>query len=156
MWSSRWNENRQGKPKYSEKTCTSATLSTTNPTRSDLGSKPGRRRGKPATNRLSYGTAVSKELHIHGRRGKSNKEQALNIILDPEDGDAVKLYQTTWREIPEDSNVKCVYICIQNGSYVPKYLLTHGAEPYLRNANCAAPQELPSISWNPRVQYRVH
>jgi hypothetical protein len=26
----RWNENWQGKPKYSEKTCTSATLSTTN------------------------------------------------------------------------------------------------------------------------------
>jgi hypothetical protein len=31
-WSSRWNENWQGKPKYSEKTCLSATLSTTNAT----------------------------------------------------------------------------------------------------------------------------
>jgi hypothetical protein len=30
VWSSRWNENREGKPKYSEKTCLSATLSTTN------------------------------------------------------------------------------------------------------------------------------
>jgi hypothetical protein len=30
MWSSRWNENWQGKRKYSEKTCPSATLSTTN------------------------------------------------------------------------------------------------------------------------------
>jgi hypothetical protein len=29
---SRWSENWQGKPKYSEKTYTSATLSTTNPT----------------------------------------------------------------------------------------------------------------------------
>jgi hypothetical protein len=27
-----WNEDWQGKPKYSEKTCPSATLSTTNPT----------------------------------------------------------------------------------------------------------------------------
>jgi hypothetical protein len=36
MWSSRWNENWQGKPKYSEKTCPSATLSTTNPTWPDL------------------------------------------------------------------------------------------------------------------------
>jgi hypothetical protein len=32
LWSSRWNEDLQGKPKYSEKTCPSATLSTTNPT----------------------------------------------------------------------------------------------------------------------------
>jgi hypothetical protein len=32
-------------------------LSTTNPTRPYLGSNPGRRGGKPATNRLSYGTA---------------------------------------------------------------------------------------------------
>jgi hypothetical protein len=47
----------QGKPKYSEKTCLSATSSTTNLTWPDLGSNPGRRDGKPATNRLSYGTA---------------------------------------------------------------------------------------------------
>jgi hypothetical protein len=37
-----------------EKTCQSATLCTTNPTRRDLGSNWGRRGGKPATNRLSY------------------------------------------------------------------------------------------------------
>jgi hypothetical protein len=35
VWSSRWNENWQGKPKYLEKTCPSATLSTTNPTYPD-------------------------------------------------------------------------------------------------------------------------
>jgi hypothetical protein len=57
VWSSRWNENWKGKPKYSEKTCPSATLFTTNPTWPDLGSNPGRRGGKPATNHLSYGTA---------------------------------------------------------------------------------------------------
>jgi hypothetical protein len=57
MWSSRWNENWQRKPKYSEKTFLNTTLSTTNPTWSDLGSNPGRRGGKPATNSLSYGTA---------------------------------------------------------------------------------------------------
>jgi hypothetical protein len=45
--SSRWDENRQGKPKYSEKTCPSATLSTTNPTWPGL---------EPATNHLSCGT----------------------------------------------------------------------------------------------------
>jgi hypothetical protein len=35
-----------------------ATLSTTNPTWPDPGSNPGRRGGKPATNRLSYGAAL--------------------------------------------------------------------------------------------------
>jgi hypothetical protein len=57
--SSRWNENWQGKPKYSQKTCPSATLSTTNPEWSDLGSNTGRRDGKPATNHPSYGMAFS-------------------------------------------------------------------------------------------------
>jgi hypothetical protein len=59
LWSSWWNEDWQGKPKYSEKTCPSATLSTTNPSWPDLGSNSGRRSWKPATNRLSYGTAYS-------------------------------------------------------------------------------------------------
>jgi hypothetical protein len=37
LWSSWWNEDWQGKPKYSEKTCPSTTLSTTNLTWSDSG-----------------------------------------------------------------------------------------------------------------------
>jgi hypothetical protein len=57
VWSSRWNDNWQGKPKYSQKTCPSAALSTTNPIWLDLGWNRDRRSGKPATNRLSYGTA---------------------------------------------------------------------------------------------------
>jgi hypothetical protein len=57
IWCGRWNENWQAKRKYSEKTCPSAILSTTNLTWTDLGSNPGRRGGKPATNCLSYGTA---------------------------------------------------------------------------------------------------
>jgi hypothetical protein len=55
LWSNRWNVNWQGNPKYSEKTSSSATLSTTNPTWPD----PGRRGGKPVTNRLSCGTIMS-------------------------------------------------------------------------------------------------
>jgi hypothetical protein len=54
-WRNRWN-NWQGKPNYSEKTCPSAALSTTNPTCCPY-ANPGRRGGKPASNRLSYGTA---------------------------------------------------------------------------------------------------
>jgi hypothetical protein len=45
----------RGKPKYSEKTCPSTTLSTTNPTWREQGSNPGLRGGKPATNRVSCG-----------------------------------------------------------------------------------------------------
>jgi hypothetical protein len=59
VWSSRQNVNRQGKLKYSEKTCPSANLSTTNPTSPNLGSNPGRCGGKPATKGLSYGMAKS-------------------------------------------------------------------------------------------------
>jgi hypothetical protein len=62
LWSNWWNEDGQGKPKYSEKTYPSATLSTTNPTWPDPGSNPGRRGGKPATNRLSYGAAWATTL----------------------------------------------------------------------------------------------
>jgi hypothetical protein len=43
--------------KYSEKPCPSATFSTTNLTCLHPVLNPGRRRGKPATNRLTYGAA---------------------------------------------------------------------------------------------------
>ena len=42
------------------KTCPSATLSTTNPTWTDRGSNPGLRGERPATNRLSHGTAYTR------------------------------------------------------------------------------------------------
>jgi hypothetical protein len=40
------------------KACPSASLSSTNSTGTDLGAKPGLRVEKPATNCLSYGTAI--------------------------------------------------------------------------------------------------
>jgi hypothetical protein len=40
------------------KTCPRATMSTTNPTWTDPGSNPGLRGERPATNRLSHGTAL--------------------------------------------------------------------------------------------------
>jgi hypothetical protein len=46
----------QGKPKYLDKTCPIASLSTTDSTLIDPGSNPGRRGRKLATNCLSYGT----------------------------------------------------------------------------------------------------
>jgi hypothetical protein len=58
LWRIWWTEDWQGKPKYSEKTYLRATLSTTNPSLPDPGLNPGRRGGKPATNRLSYGAGI--------------------------------------------------------------------------------------------------
>jgi hypothetical protein len=68
-----WNE-WQGKPKYSEKTCPSAALSTTDPTCCPE-AKPGRSGGKPATNRLSYGTALPyRKIH--------NRMHSMNVGID--------------------------------------------------------------------------
>jgi hypothetical protein len=57
LWRNWLNKSQQGKRKYSEKTCPSATLPTTNPTWPYPDSNTGRHGGKPATNRLSYDTA---------------------------------------------------------------------------------------------------
>jgi hypothetical protein len=58
-----WNEDWQGKPKYSEKKPAPAPLCPPhNPTWLDPGLNPGRRVGKPATNRLSYGAAFFIQL----------------------------------------------------------------------------------------------
>jgi hypothetical protein len=65
-WRIWWNEDWQGKPKYSEKTRPSATLPTTNPTWQDPRSNQGRRGGKPATNRLSY-VAANNATYCSGK-----------------------------------------------------------------------------------------
>jgi hypothetical protein len=44
-------------------TCHSATLSTTKPTWTDPGFKPGLRGGRPAANRLNHGTAIEMDLN---------------------------------------------------------------------------------------------
>jgi hypothetical protein len=46
------------------KTCPSATLSTTNPTWTEPGSNPGLHGERPATNRLSHGTALVCRFHL--------------------------------------------------------------------------------------------
>jgi hypothetical protein len=46
------------------------------------------------------------------------------------------------------------YVREKEGS-ISFYLLTE-LSPSWEAANCAATQELPSILWNPKVQYRVH
>jgi hypothetical protein len=62
LWKNWWNEDWQGKPKYSKKTCPSAILSTAKPTLLHPGLNPSRRGAKPATSRLSYGAAFTMML----------------------------------------------------------------------------------------------
>jgi hypothetical protein len=65
-------------------TCPSATFSTTNPTGTNPGSNPGLRGERPATNRLSHGTAISvlptfrDNLSIPSSRVKQFKKDAGN------------------------------------------------------------------------------
>jgi hypothetical protein len=77
-----WWIDWQGKPKYSEKTCPSAALSTTNP-KCCPDAKPGRRGWKPATNRLSYGTALNYQFNLITRvlLPCSKNEFLLNLVL---------------------------------------------------------------------------
>jgi hypothetical protein len=84
-WRNWWND-WLGKPKYSEKTCPSAALSSTKPTCCP-DAKTGRRGGKPASNCLSYGTALrickyqlqaqtsrSKRPYFYGLKTEMSKE----------------------------------------------------------------------------------
>jgi hypothetical protein len=58
-------------------TCPCATLSTTNPTWTDPGSNPDFRGERPATNRLSHGTANTDSLVYHNNLTLQN----FNVIL---------------------------------------------------------------------------
>jgi hypothetical protein len=69
----------------------SATLSTINPTWPDKGSKPGHRGGKPATNCLSYGTALYWAYFCPKYGGRRSSERSVTIC------------HTTAHQIPEDS-----------------------------------------------------
>jgi hypothetical protein len=90
-----------------EKTCPSATWSTTNPTWPDMGSNPGRRGGKPVPNRLSYGTALeyvaykkrryTNPLALSDRR-QWNISQLITALVQKERGMMLMLlHLQTWR-----------------------------------------------------------
>jgi hypothetical protein len=82
----------QGKPKYSEKPCRSVALSITDSTWLGPGSNPeGGNSGKPATNCLSYGTAVcgikiqkeaSKARQRLYSRNKTNKQTPWPLVRE--------------------------------------------------------------------------
>jgi hypothetical protein len=61
-----WNEIDRGKPKYSEKNLSQCHFIHHNPTWTDPGSNLGLRDERPATYRLSHGTAFLTELNVIG------------------------------------------------------------------------------------------
>jgi hypothetical protein len=71
-----------------EITCSSATLSATNPTRHCLGSNQVRRDWKPATNRLSYGTADTTNFSEHDNYNiadsRSSSEEISQLCVETE------------------------------------------------------------------------
>jgi hypothetical protein len=95
------------------KTCPSANLPTTNPTWKDPGSKPGLRGGRPATNRLSHGTAYP-ELNttvlepqgtvlVPRTRPSPSEKQTLNFCA---------------RRQQLSSGVECVYYAVRTAFYI--------------------------------------
>jgi hypothetical protein len=64
----------QGKPKYSEETCPSVALSTTDPSRLNPGSNLSSGGGKPAINRLRYGTTLCRTCYNADRVQEEYKE----------------------------------------------------------------------------------
>jgi hypothetical protein len=110
LWGCRiwWNE-WQEKPNYSKKTCPDATLSTTNPTWPDPGLNPGRRGGKPATNRFSYGAAYV-PFKIELKLLDSVFEELPNIYPEsPSRGSRV--YTCGRTEGQTDRNSPCIRSC---------------------------------------------
>jgi hypothetical protein len=105
VWSSRWNENWQGKPKYLEKHCPSATLSTTKPKRPDLGSNSGRRGGKPPE--LWHGLLFHASL-------------LLGLFFDAEEGGDTSIdFQRTARFVPQKIGLSENWICRLDGVSKP-------------------------------------
>jgi hypothetical protein len=96
-WSNWWHENWHGKPKFSEETYPRAILSIINLAWLELGSNPRCRGGKPATNRLSYGTALMHDLLIRKILWIYSEETYSRVI--------VSITNLTWLEL--GSNPGC-------------------------------------------------
>jgi hypothetical protein len=75
------------------------------------------------------------------------------FILDLEPND--NFHNTELKDERKISIWSIPWSCSPDFSALLTYLLTE-LSPSWGAANCAAPQELPSILWNPKVQYRVH
>jgi hypothetical protein len=100
LWRNWRNEDWQGKPKYSEKPCPSATMSTTNPTWLDPGLNLGRRRGKAATNRLRsaiYYSGCHENVALLAKQGKHVSRRLLIFVRPKTEYILERWFLNTWK-----------------------------------------------------------
>jgi hypothetical protein len=133
MWSSRWNENWQRKPKYSEKSCPSATLSITNPTWRNLGSNPGVTVGsrRLTSSSMAWSHSMTEIRTLCPRRTKRNR----NPHYDPESWGRLSRHKNTRTSVERDCCVGC-----------RKYTLLNKALPIDCDAVWQFPYTWPSVS----------
>jgi hypothetical protein len=103
----RWND-WQGKPKYSEKTCPSAALSTTSPTCCPY-ANPGRRGGKPESNRWATARPTFMIRYVL-------RETVLLRVLHSNLYCKITLYSqhhlTLYQSVLGDASVYCIVTCV--------------------------------------------
>jgi hypothetical protein len=82
-----------------------------------------------------------------------SSETSMNFYLKTRRDISDAPVKTARVNLKSDEHSSCS--CLINWFLSILYLLTE-LSPSWRAANCAVSQELPSILWNPKVQYRVH
>jgi hypothetical protein len=140
-------ERLDGKPKYSEKFCPTAALSTTKPALPDLGWNPGRRGVKPATNLLSYGTTFHTCQRLSRTEGLiaiRSIENASNLVWNRNrdvTACSTEPRPTTLPCAPKHSSVTvyrgrgCGTVCLRTGWILPLVLSFKQRLFYLRREN---------------------
>jgi hypothetical protein len=117
VWSIWWNENWQRKPKYSEETCPSTTLTTTNLTWLDLVSNTGRVGWKPSVSRPAQTVA----LYV---RFLSCFISVRDICFVP---------RVLWSELDDPLTLRSASASCPASS-VLMYVSAHGPSPYVSRA----------------------
>jgi hypothetical protein len=112
----RWNETDRGKPKYSgEKTCHSATLSTTNPIWIDPKSNLGLRCERLATNRLSHGTVFLGGYWRFGGHFCFPQDGQEKLSLDTHSGKRLNFLKFSLNFLFEKANSRmCMYAVLNS------------------------------------------
>jgi hypothetical protein len=119
LWRIWWNEDWQGNRSTRRRPAPGPLFSTTNPTWLDPGSNPGRRGGKPAANRLSYGAAKLQHYFSNTRWERKWPNQIyrwtyrtffFRKVVYPMYGVPLEMFQTgNMKEVLQTFYLKCEF-----------------------------------------------